>query len=52
MPRTGIPISNSAPSTAGAPSSYTEAGPPERIRPTGRRFERSSAVASWGTISE
>ena len=37
MPSTGIPSSSSAGSSRGAPSAYTDAGPPERISPFGRR---------------
>src|SRR5918996_3705387 len=52
MPRTGTPMSNRPGSIEGAPSSYTEAGPPDRISPAGRRLARSADVTSWGTISE
>src|SRR2546430_17434962 len=52
MPRTGTPSPNTPGSMDGAPSSYTEAGPPERINPTGRLARSSCGVASNGTISE
>ena len=37
MPITGTPSSSSAGSSAGAPSAYTDAGPPESTIPRGRR---------------
>src|SRR5581483_6752321 len=52
MPSTGTPSRNTPGSTEGAPGSYTEAGPPERISPAGRRALSSAAVRSCGTISE
>ncbi len=39
-------------SMCGAPSAYTEAGPPERMIAAGARRATSSAVMSNGTISE
>ena len=42
MPSTGIPSSSSSGSSRGAPSAYTEAGPPERISPFGLRRRTSS----------
>src|SRR5918992_1151263 len=52
MPSTGIPSSSSAGSSRGAPGAYTEAGPPERIRPLGAR-RRTSAAPTWcGSSSE
>src|SRR5438477_956198 len=52
MPRTGTPTSNTPGSIPGAPSSFTDAGPPESTRPTGRLARISCGVASKGTISE
>src|SRR5262245_10514786 len=52
MPSTATPSSNTPGSTSGAPSSYTEAGPPDRTTPAGRRAAISDAVRSCGTISE
>ena len=37
MPSTGIPSSSSAGSSLGASGAYTDAGPPDRIRPFGLR---------------
>src|SRR6478752_7229772 len=51
MPSTGIPSSSSSRSRRGAPSAYTDAGPPERIRPLGRRRATSSAPTWWGNSS-
>src|SRR4051794_4262579 len=45
MPSTGLPRSRSSVRSSGAPSEYTEAGPPERTSAAGRR----SAMASSGT---
>ena len=39
-------------STAGAPSSYTDAGPPDSTMPAGRREASSEGDRSWATISE
>src|SRR5205809_3081001 len=52
MPSTGTPSSSSPRLSAGAPSSYTDAGPPDRISPAGRRPSTSASGASNGTISE
>src|SRR5437763_7818335 len=52
MPSTGTPSSSSAGSSGGAPSSYTEAGPPDRITPLGRRRSTSSRPTWWGSSSE
>lgn len=35
----------------GEPSTWTDLGPPDRIRPAGRRSASSAAVTVWGTIS-
>src|SRR5215217_3282563 len=52
MPSTGIPSSSSAGSSRGAPSAYTEAGPPDRISPFGLR-RRTSSTPTWcGSSSE
>src|SRR5690349_13887383 len=52
MPSTGMPSSSSSRSSAGAPSSYTEAGPPERITPLGRRRLISPRPTWCGSSSE
>src|SRR5437899_976323 len=52
MPRTGTPMANSSGSAAGAPGSYTDAGPPDRIRAAGLRAASSSTEVSNGAISE
>ena len=36
----------------GAPSAYTDAGPPERISASGFRARTSAAVMRWLTSSE
>ena len=51
MPKVGTPASNSDGSTLGAPSAYTDDGPPERIRATGRRASISATGIVCGTIS-
>ncbi len=51
MPSVGTPRSKTPESSAGAPGSYTDDGPPERIRPTGFLAAISAAVAVCGTIS-
>ena len=51
MPKVGTPASKSDGSTLGAPSAYTDDGPPERISATGRRASISSTGIVWGTIS-
>ena len=51
MPSTGIPSSSSSGSSRGAPSAYTDAGPPERISPFGRRRRTSSAPTWCGSSS-
>src|SRR5215213_10332071 len=52
MPSTGMPRSSSSRRSFGAPSAYTEAGPPERIRPRGRRRWISSSGIVCGSSSE
>src|SRR5690348_15232487 len=52
MPSTGTPRSRMASSSRGAPSSYTEDGPPESTIPEGRLAATSDAVTVCGTISE
>src|SRR6185436_6460004 len=46
MPSTGIPSSSSAGSSLGASGAYTDAGPPDRIRPRGLR-RATSAAPTW-----
>src|SRR3954447_8640429 len=52
MPSVGTPRSKSAGSTYGAPSAYTDAGPPLRIRACGFRARTCSGVTVCGTSSE
>src|SRR6516162_10095613 len=52
MPSVGIPCSNTAGSIRGAPSEYTDAGPPERIRADGLCRRISSTLARYDTSSE
>src|SRR5579871_6241948 len=52
MPSTGMPSSRIAGSSEGAPRAYTDAGPPERIRPRGERRAISATPTSAGTSSE
>src|SRR4051794_36483299 len=51
MPSTGIPSSSSSVRSLGAPSAYTDAGPPERIRPRGERRLISSMSTVCGRSS-
>src|SRR5919202_1807860 len=51
MPSTGIPRSSSSVRSRGAPSAYTDAGPPERIRPRGSRRRISSTSTVCGSSS-
>ena len=51
MPNVGTPAPNSAGSTDGAPSAYTDEGPPDRITAAGRRARSSSTGIVCGTIS-
>src|SRR6185312_11597427 len=46
MPSTGMPSSSSSGSSRGAPGAYTDAGPPDRIRPFGAR-RRTSSTPTW-----
>src|SRR5581483_11621279 len=52
MPSVGTPSSKRDGSTRGAPSAYTDAGPPERISAAGFRRRSSSAVDRCETSSE
>src|SRR5215831_12604872 len=52
MPSVGIPSEKSAGSTRGAPSAYTDAGPPLRISACGLRARTWSGVTVCGTSSE
>ncbi len=52
MPKTGTPASNSAGSVRGAPSAYTDAGPPDRMIAFGLRASISATGSELGTISE
>src|SRR4051794_16232305 len=52
MPSVGIPSSRTSVCICGAPSAYTDAGPPERISASGLRARTSRAVMRWLTISE
>src|SRR6478672_8940053 len=52
MPSVGMPSPKIFASILGAPSAYTDAGPPERISATGLRRLISSALARYETSSE
>src|SRR5436305_1255202 len=52
MPSVGMPCSKIAGSIRGAPSAYTDAGPPERMIATGLCQRISSTVARWEISSE
>src|SRR5215475_7439763 len=52
MPRTGTPASSRPAGAGGAPSAYTEAGPPDRMTAAGLRARICSAGIVHGTISE
>ena len=52
MPKTGTPEEKIARSTGGAPSAYTDDGPPERIIAAGLRASISATGIECGTISE
>src|SRR5919201_4183225 len=52
MPSTGTPSSSSSRRSPGAPSEYTEAGPPESTSAAGRRSRILSRAVSWGRSSE
>src|SRR2546423_469611 len=51
MPSTGMPSSSSLVRSRGAPSAYTDAGPPERISPRGDRRLISSTSIVCGSSS-
>ncbi len=51
MPKTGTPASNSERSMLGAPSAYTEDGPPERMIARGFLASISATGMVDGTIS-
>src|SRR5438445_9173023 len=52
MPSTGRPPSSRSGSTCGAPGSYTDAGPPERITPFTFRSARSARRVACGRTSQ
>src|SRR5919197_5314520 len=52
MPSVGTPSSNRPGSMRGAPSAYTDAGPPLRISACGLRARTCAAVTPWPTSSE
>src|SRR5829696_5302200 len=52
MPSVGTPSRNSSGSTRGAPSAYTDAGPPLRISACGLRARTCSGVTVCGASSE
>src|SRR5260370_494003 len=52
MPSTGTPASSRPGGAGGAPSAYTEAGPPDRMTAFGWRASISAAGMVLGTISE
>jgi hypothetical protein len=52
MPSVGTPSSKTPVSISGAPSEYTDAGPPERMRAIGLRRRMSCALERCETISE
>ena len=51
MPKAGTPASNSSGPTSGAPSAYTDDGPPDRMMAAGLRSSISPTGMVWGTIS-
>lgn len=51
MPKTGTPASKMARSSCGAPSSYTDDGPPERMIALGSLASISATGMVLGTIS-
>ncbi len=51
MPKTGTPASNRERSRVGAPGSYTDEGPPERMMAAGFLASISSTGMELGTIS-
>src|SRR5260370_41946201 len=52
MPRTGIPAPSSPSGAGGAPSAYTDAGPPDRMIALGPRARICAAGMLAGTICE
>src|SRR5579871_350816 len=52
MPRTGIPASSRPSGMGGAPSAYTDEGPPDRMIALGSRASICAAGMLAGTISE
>src|SRR3989440_4147225 len=52
MPSVGMPSSKMRGSTRGAPSAYTDAGPPLRTTACGLRARTCAAVTPWPTSSE
>src|SRR3954453_6206937 len=52
MPNAGTPAWNRSESTRGAPSAYTDCGPPDRMSAFGFRASISSTGVVCGTISE
>ena len=52
MPRTGTPASNSPSGALGAPSAYTDAGPPDKMIAFGCLASMSPTGIVEGTISE
>ena len=52
MPKTGTPAVKTASSMPGAPSAYTEDGPPLRMIAFGRLASISATGIECGTISE
>src|SRR6266849_1144114 len=52
MPSVGMSSANTSGSTCGAPSAYTDAGPPLRISACGLRARTWAAVTPWPTSSE
>src|SRR5581483_1861560 len=52
MPSVGMPCSKTAGSMRGAPSEYTDAGPPDRINAAGLCLRISSTLARYETSSE
>src|SRR3954452_9368911 len=51
MPSTGTPSSKSSRRSSGAPSEYTDAGPPDSTSAAGRRARIRSREVSWGSNS-
>ena len=51
MPSTGMPSSSNSSRSLGAPSAYTDAGPPDRMIAAGRLASISSIGIVCGTIS-